>query len=241
MSDHPNIPFTLSAHIYDDLYQKSRDYKSQAEQINEWIQERNKDATSLLDVACGTGLHLSYLSSNYEVAGIDLNPEMVEIAKHRNKNINIHSGDMRDFNIGESFDVIMCLFSSITYAGNVKGLNRTLKNFVKHSNPNGICIIEPFVTPKLWYDGGLGCKVAESKNKIVVMVDRAGRSERIIHREIVYVIAKPNSMEQIHEEYTFPLFTHKEYESAFRSAGYSVEFNNIGFNKDRGMYFGVLR
>lgn len=240
LADHSSLPFARSAHIYDDLYQKSRDYKNQAAQINKWIRLRKPDAASLLDVACGTGLHLLYLNSYYGVAGIDINPTMVEIAKYRNPGIHVWVRDMRDFNIGKTFDAIICMFSSITYADTVEGLNMTLANYARHLNPNGICIVEPFVTPEVWRDGGLGLRTAESKSKKVAMLDRAERLGRRIRREIIYVVATPDRIEQIHEEYTFPLFTHEEHEGAFRSAGFDVEFDKKGFKEGRGMYFGVL-
>ena len=241
-ADYTNLPFARSTHIYDDLYQKSRDYKSQAAQISKWIHIRKPDAKSLLDIACGTGLHLSYLAPYYEVAGIDINPAMVEIAKSRNSGINVWIGNMKDFNIGKTFDTIICMFSSITYADTVEGLNMTLANFARHLNPNGICIVEPFVTPEVWRDGiGLGLRTAESTNKKVVMVDRAERSGRRVRREIIYVVATPDRIEQIYEEYTFPLFAHEEYEIAFRLAGFDIEFDKKGFVEGRGMYFGKKR
>jgi len=239
-SNNDNLPFANSAHIYDDLYKRIRDYKRQAAQINKWIRMRKPDAKRLLDVACGTGLHLSYLCRYYDVAGIDINPMMVEIARLRNPDINIWVGDMREFNICQVFDVIICMFSSITYSDTIEGLNITLNNFARHLTPKGIVFVEPFVTPEVWRDGGVGLRTYDSKKKKIAMLDRAERSGRRVRREIIYVIATPESIEQIYEEYTFPLFTHEDYESAFRSAGFNVEFNEKGFVGGRGMYFGVL-
>lgn len=234
------MPFSRSAHIYDTIYQKIRDYENQAIQINKWIIERKSDAHKLLDVACGTGLHLSYLRAFYDTAGVDISPAMVKIARSRNPGIPIYVGDMRNFNINARFDVITCMFSSITYSETVDGLNKTLSNFAQHLKPHGICIVEPYIPPEAWRDGVLGLRTAESANQKIAIVDRAERIGRRVRREIAYVIATPARLEQIYEEHTFPLFTRREYENAFLSAGFDVEFDEKGFIEGRGMYFGVL-
>lgn len=234
------MPFSRSAHIYNAIYKKIRDYKAQAEQINKWILERKPNAKRLLDVACGTGLHLSYLRSWYDVAGIDICRAMVEIARSQNPGIPIYIGDMREFNIESQFDAVICMFSSITYADTVESLNATIANFARHLVPLGICIVEPFIPPESWRDGLLGLHTAESKYKKIAMVDRAERIGRRIRREIAYVVATREGLQQIYEEHKFFLFTRAEYENAFRSVEFSVEFEEKGFVEGRGMYIGIL-
>lgn len=234
------MPFSRSSHVYDFVHTKGRDYRSQAEQISKWIEERRPISRTLLDVACGTGLHLSYLRASYEVAGVDVCPAMVTIARSRNPGIFISVGDMRTFLVNKRFDVVMCLFSSITYADTTDGLNITLANFARHLNPGGLCIVEPYIPPEAWRDGVLGLRTAESEHLKVAMVDRAERSGSRVRREIAYVIATPGRVEQIYEEHVFPLFTRSEYESAFREVGFEVEFDDCGFTPGRGMYIGVL-
>jgi SAM-dependent methyltransferase len=234
------MPFSSSAYIYDEIYTEIRDYERQAEQIHGWIRMRKHDAKKLLDVACGTGFHLSYLRSWYEVEGVDISSAMVNIAQLRNKNIPIHLGDMRDFNLQARFDVIICLFSSITYANTIKDLNAVLANFARHLEPGGICIIEPYITPQRWRDGLLGLRTAESKERKIAMVDRAKRDERWVTREIGYVVATPHEIRHINETHSFMLYSSLEYENAYRKAGFTVEFDMRGFDDDRGMYIGVL-
>jgi SAM-dependent methyltransferase len=234
------MPFSRSAHIYDTIYQQSRDYKAQAEQIHKWIQDRKPVASSLLDVACGTGLHLSFLRSWYEVAGVDISPAMLEIARARNPGVTLSIGDMRDFYLNARFDVVTCLFSTITYADTVEGLNATLANFARHLIPQGICIVEPFIPPEAWHDGRTGLRTVETSSKKIAMLDRSERDGRRVRREIAYVVVTPDRLEQIYEEHLFTLFSRAEYENAFRLAGFDIEFDKKGFIEGRGIYFGML-
>ena len=115
--------FTKSARFYDAVY-SFKDYAAESERIHALIEERSPGASTLLDVACGTGKHLELLRAWYEVSGLDLDPELVEIAKERLGDVELHEGDMTAFSLGRRFDVVTCLFSSIGYVGTVELLRR---------------------------------------------------------------------------------------------------------------------
>jgi len=74
--------FARSAQFYDALYH-FKDYAAAAGQLHTLVQETCPGATTLLDVACGTGKHLEYLRAYYRVEGLDLNAKVLEIARKR--------------------------------------------------------------------------------------------------------------------------------------------------------------
>src|SRR6185312_6199625 len=91
-----------------------KDYANEAQQIHTLIQQyKHSPGTSLLDIACGTGGHLPYLRQHYSVEGLDLDEQMLAIARQRNPGVIFHHADMVDFSLEQQFDVILCLFSSI--------------------------------------------------------------------------------------------------------------------------------
>src|SRR5688572_25745977 len=106
--------FSKSARFYDAIY-SFKDYAAEAIEVQDLIQSRNPEARTLLDVACGTGLHLQHLAGTFDVAGLDLDPELLRIAGERVPDVPLHEADMRTFDLGERFDAITCLFSSIGY------------------------------------------------------------------------------------------------------------------------------
>ena len=105
--------YLRSARYYDALY-GFKDYKATSKAVDALIRKENPEASRILDVACGTGKHLAELSSGYEVEGLDLNTGLLEIARARCPAATFHQGDMSDFQLDTSFDVITCLFSSIS-------------------------------------------------------------------------------------------------------------------------------
>lgn len=118
--------FTNSADLYDVIY-SFKDYASEATKIHALIQERYPGAKTLLDVACGTGMHMAALSAYYEVDGLDLQPELLAFARERNPSATIYQADMREFHLDKTYDAVTCLFSSIGYVQTLQGLSQAIE------------------------------------------------------------------------------------------------------------------
>ncbi len=126
--------YTGSAPYYDRLYH-FLNYADAAERVRARVRAAHPEAGTLLDVGCGTGKHLEHLSRHYEVAGLDLNPELLQAARTRCPDIALHQGSMTEFDLSSTFDVITCLFSSIAYLRTLENLRRALANFARHLEP----------------------------------------------------------------------------------------------------------
>jgi len=73
--------YERSADIYDLVHRaRGKDYAAEAIQVAREVRARNPGATSLLDVACGTGGHLLHLRTDFSVAGVELDAHLRSIA-----------------------------------------------------------------------------------------------------------------------------------------------------------------
>lgn len=107
--------FTRAERLHDAIY-GWKDYKAEASRLGEIIASRKKSSgNDLLDVACGTGGHILYLSRAFRVEGLDLDPKMVDIARAKHPDVPIHVGDMVGIDRGRRFDAVVSLFSSVGY------------------------------------------------------------------------------------------------------------------------------
>lgn len=141
---------------YYDLIYLFKDYKKESEEISKLILKyKRNEARSLLDVGCGTGLHIKYLKAKYACTGLDLNEEMLKIARRNVKGVRFLQGNMLSLNIKQKFDVITCLFSAIGYAKTAEQLRKTLSGFYKHLNLGGICIIDAWFDKAHWRVGSV--------------------------------------------------------------------------------------
>jgi SAM-dependent methyltransferase len=110
--------------------------------LQKLIQENAPNASNLLEMACGTGTLIGGLSKRYEVAGFDLSPEMVELAKKKVPKTDIRVADMADFDFGHTFDVVLCIYDSVNHLQNWVQWQATFANAYKHLNDGGLFIFD---------------------------------------------------------------------------------------------------
>src|SRR2546425_2039472 len=141
---------------YDEIY-SFKNYERETDKIHTLIQQHKKSSgNSLLDVACGTGNHITYLKQHYNVEGLDRSPQMLKVAKTKHPDITFHQQDMCTFNLDKRFDIITCLFSAIGHVKTKTRMRRALRKMARHLVPGGVLIVEPWITPENYKPGIVG-------------------------------------------------------------------------------------
>ncbi len=229
--------FSRSADIYDAVY-SYKDYVAEAERIHALIEERTPGASTLLDVACGTGKHLEQLARWYSVQGLDLNEDFVAIARDRLGDLaHIHLADMTSFDFARTFGAVTCLFSSIAYVGTEERLDATLAAMARHLGPGGTLVLEPWITPENWIVGRPHLLTVDEPERKIARASVAGREGDISILEFDYLVATPEGTRHFTERHEAALFTDEQYRQAFERAGLSVELDEEGLI-GRGLYVG---
>jgi ubiquinone/menaquinone biosynthesis C-methylase UbiE len=232
--------FDKSAELYD-LFYDWKDYRAESEKVRQLVTARHANASTLLDVACGTGSHLVHLHEWFAVEGLDIDPGLLKIAARRLPNIPLHHADMRDFDLGRSFDVVTCLFSSIGYVETTAGLSRAVRTMARHLAASGVLIVEPWLTPDTFDPNRLGRVVLGERPDLQAVRMNGSRVEG--NRSILdfhYLVGRPGSVEHLTETHTLGLFTDHEYRSAFEEADLTVEHDPDGL-MGRGLWIAQRR
>ena len=231
--------FSKSAQYYDDIYGAAdKGYFEEAAKIHRFIQKyKPTKGKTLLDVACGTGVHAGVLRKYYKVEGLDLDASMLKVAKKKFSNIRFHQGNMVDFDLKREFDVVTCLFSSIGYVKTRSKLRKAIMNMNKHLLPGGVLIVEPWFTPEQWHPGRVYALQVEKQDAKIVRMSHSGQKGKVSVLEFQYLIGTPKGIEHQTEIHTLGLFTHEEYLEAFRLAGLKTIYSKKGLT-GRGLYIG---
>ena len=226
--------FSRSARIYDAIYASIRDYPREAAELDRLIQERRPGARTLLDVACGTGAHLEHLEG-YEVEGLDLDPEMLAVARERLPDVPFHEGDMAVFALGERFDAVVCMFSSIGYVRTEERLSSAIASMARHLEPGGVLVVEPWLSPDVWMDRHVGAVFVDDPELKIARMNVAQREGTVSMFEFEYLVGTPDGIERFTERHELGLFTVEQYLQAFRIAGLEAEHDQEG-PMGRGLY-----
>ncbi len=114
------------------------------------LQIESKGTISVLDSACGTGMHAIQLAkTGYELSGADLYDGMIEKAETNAKNAGV-SVDFRPAGFGSlaetfaegRFDAVLCLGNSLPHLLSTDEVMNTLQDFRQCLAPGGILIIQ---------------------------------------------------------------------------------------------------
>jgi ubiquinone/menaquinone biosynthesis C-methylase UbiE len=226
--------YRRSAEFYDQLYH-FKDYASASRQLIELIDRSFPGARTLLDVACGTGRHLEHLQTRFEVEGLDINPTLLATARHRCPTVSFHLGDMIDFDLGRTFDVVTCLFSAIAYVKTGENLSRAIGRLAAHTAPGGLVIVEPFFTPEQYWVDHLVLNVSDDADLKIAWMYKTEKEGAVGRIEVHHLVGSRTGVEYFRELHEFGLFKSEEYEAAFERAALRPAYDPVGLF-GRGMY-----
>lgn len=121
-----------------DLFYSNKSYDKEVLFLKSLIGNRK----TILDVGCGTGIHMNLLEKDgYQVDGLDLSNEMLNIAKTRGKG-NLFKGNLIDFKIDKKYDAIISMFAVFNHLKNYNELEKGILNLYQKLNEKGILIID---------------------------------------------------------------------------------------------------
>jgi SAM-dependent methyltransferase len=231
--------FSRSARLYDAIY-SWKDYPAEAASLHELIQARKPGAATLLDIACGTGAHLAELARWYRCAGVDLDRELLAVARERLlPEVDLYETDMRALDLGRRFDAVVCMFSSIGYVGDGEQLRRAVGSMARHLEPAGVLVVEPWLSPDRIQVPHVGAVFVDEPELKIARVNAIELDGRRSIMEMHYVVGRPHGVEHFTELHELTLFEVEEMLEAFRLAGLDVEYDAEGGPMGRGLYVGV--
>ena len=235
------LQYKKLAKYYDASYHW-KDYKKESESIHLLIKKYKKTkGNDLLEVACGTGNHIKYLRKNYNITGIDLNKQMLDIAKNKFADIKFVIEDMRSFSLKKKFDVIVCLFSSIAYMQNKTELKKAVKNFSRHLADGGVMIIEPFIRPEAFEPNHINSFYMNQPDSRFYCVSVSKRRINVAIFDEHILIADKTGVKYIKDHHELTMFEPKDFLNIMKCEGLKPLYLKNGLMQNRGLVIGIKK
>ncbi len=135
-----NLYKSLSA-IYHEMYQSLFDYKQEFNFYHATLQRFS--SKEIIEYGCGTGnLAKLFLDSGYHYLGVDLNQEMLNIAKESLPNTNFVVGDLKTFETTKQFDCALITGRTISYLTRNEEVLMSFKNIANNIKDQGVFIFD---------------------------------------------------------------------------------------------------
>jgi ubiquinone/menaquinone biosynthesis C-methylase UbiE len=234
------LMFHRLASYYDDLV-GGKDYRLESQALDSLARRLVRSrGRAWLDVACGTGRHLSYLRRHYAVTGVDLSREMLRVAHRRLPGVRLILGDMRSFRLDERFDVVSCLFSAIGHLKTERDLATTFANFARHLKPGGVTIVEPWIDPAEFRSGYVHLLTQKSPSVTVARMAFSTRRGRRSAVHYHYLIGKTGRrIEHLEEVDLGLLVPRRRLLKLMEGSGLTARFLDVGLTSGRGLLIGL--
>lgn len=237
----PSEQYGRFAPYYDALHETiGKDAGREVAAVLDLLGEQGVPTGSLLDVACGTGRHLARFQEHIEdVAGADLSAELLEVAGQRLPSVPLHRADFRDLDLGRTFDVVTCLFSSIGHVDDEDDLDRAVGAMASHVGRGGALVIEPWLTPELVVDEGMRSTAGVEVDDVAI--SRTARSwveDDVVELDWLWALATPEGIETLRERLRLPVFTRERHLQAMTAAGLDATWHDDLPTCPRGLVVG---
>ncbi|MBT9589057.1 class I SAM-dependent methyltransferase [bacterium] len=225
-----------SGRYYDSLY-ADKDYRGEVAHLLERL-EGKAVGGRLLDLGCGTGRHLEHLLEHFECHGLDLQPELLEVARRRLSATPLYEGDMADFSAPGPFDLLTCFFGSVGYLGSQERLTQAATHWADLLKPGGWLALETWIQPEEFRAGRVMATFVDEPDFKLTRMAVSCATGTLYDTDFHYLLATPQGVEHFSERHQLRMYTHAEYRSALEGAGFVCNWEpDLGI---RGMYLGQL-
>jgi SAM-dependent methyltransferase len=129
-----------------DLLNEGKPYKEEVDfilHLYETFADRGSLPTNVLDLGCGSGMHLSKFPSSVKKTGVDLSESMLTVAAKRNlPNTSYVHTNIGSFHSDEQFDLVYSLFHVMSYQTTESDLGQALRTIHDSLANNGLAIFD---------------------------------------------------------------------------------------------------
>jgi SAM-dependent methyltransferase len=205
----------------------------------------------VLEIACGSGRVLVPLvKAGHQVVGLDASPHMLALARAKLEaagpavmaRANLVQGDMRDFQLGRTFDLAIVAVKSFAYLVQRADQQRTLATVAAHLRPGGLLAMDFLHPSPAWLlepPGSLRQDLVQhipergltlARTETAVSTDLAAQV-RVI-RSAYEIVADDGSVTKRFVEWPYRYTYRFEAELLLQQAGFEIEAVYGGYQRE---------
>ena len=178
--------------------------------------------TSVLDIGCGTGQLTTRLQQDAQVTGMDLSEDMLAVAAQKSTQIQWLHGDMTQFDLGRTYDIITILCDSLNYLPQAEAVQQTFNNVYQHLADDGTFIFDVHALFKMETAFSNETYTDETDDVFLVWDAVAGEEPYSVWHEMSFFVKQADGMyarfDETHYQRTYDI---KSYIAWLKHAGFT--------------------
>ncbi len=187
-----------------------------------------RDVKRLLNICCGGGKNLYNLKQQFSIAGLDLSPAMLDLARKLNPECEFIQADARDFILPEKFDAIL-VDDGICYMTTEADLRAVFEHCYLHLDPGGVMLVGPDDTKETFVQNESAITHSNTKNKPanvdVVFIENdydPNPGDTVYDALMIYIIRENGLLRIEHDLHYLGLFPLETWRKLLREVGFEI-------------------
>lgn len=211
------------AYIYDALMMEDVDYKTIADYVESVFKKLSKKPGLVLDLACGTGTLTGLLAERgYDMIGVDLSTDMLNVATAKHPEILYLCQDMREFELYGTVDAIVCMTDSLNYITQPDDLIKVFRLAKNYLNPGAPFIFDMNSFYKLSHTIGNQTFTYDSDDLFYVWENQWNDEANLCDFFLTFFVREKGDLyRRFDETHTQRAYEQKEVEACLNAAGFS--------------------
>ena len=210
------------------------------EDVPFWISEAETATGPVLELGCGTGrVTIPVSQAGVTITGLDNSPVMLAQARSKAKKLrprmktpHFIKGDMRDFDLGQQFNLVFIPFRSFQLLLSVEDQWRALACIKKHLEPGGRLIFNLFVPRAVRLEQKKSFDLSGNETTRLAEAPKIELEEKSQHDEYNQIIYVKNVLKEYGESgteqkrsevlYALRYTYQREAQNLLKNAGYRI-------------------
>lgn len=232
------VLYSKYAEYYDKIYAQ-KDYTHECQFI-EWVVEEHgsSNGNTLLDMACGTGSHIQLLKDKFDIIGMDISPNMLQLARSKIPDVEFVQGDMKKLDLDKRFSAIICMYSAINYNISYAELEKTLENFYNHLDEGGVLVFDLGFNKDNWVDGSVIIDTISEDDLELARIGQSRLNGDVSNSSFVFLIKKDGKMDFSVDQHELGVFKSINVLELMENVGFETyvydEFTSAEWNSESG-------
>lgn len=217
------VQYTEMSKVYDQLTQ-DQPYEEWFNIVKYYTRTMSSnDSINILDIGCGTGSLTQLLPSIGTVTGMDLSTDMLSIAANKSNQVTWLEGDMTDFSLNTTYDVVTIFCDSLNYLPDIDDIVNTFNCVFNHLSHLGMFIFDIHTIYKMNTAFNNQCYIDDNDNIFLAWEAIKGEEPYSVYHDMSFFLKQHNG--------NYHRFNESHYQRTFEKDFYIRLLKQTGFNR----------